>query len=161
MPGARHIDDSVFLLVAWTTTKSDISLSTASRFHLRAAKIDPDLTCVAQLCTLYKFGGALLEAAGATLKSILVAVDKVSFKVGKGEILGLLGHNGAGKTTLIRMLCGELNPDNGEINFLSSADGRVNPRPLVGVCLQQDILFPELSAKQHFQIAYNKQTLVY
>ncbi|KAF4653285.1 hypothetical protein FOL47_010603, partial [Perkinsus chesapeaki] len=85
-------------------------------------------------------------------KSLLTAVDKVSFKVDRGEVLGLLGHNGAGKTTLIRMLCGEISPDEGRIDFLSSVDGQIDTNPAVGVCLQHDILFPELSAKQHLQI---------
>ncbi|KKL30631.1 hypothetical protein LCGC14_2368550, partial [marine sediment metagenome] len=34
------------------------------------------------------------------------AVDNVSFKIKKGEIVGLLGHNGAGKTTIMKMLSG-------------------------------------------------------
>ncbi len=36
----------------------------------------------------------------------LIAVDKVSFKINKGEIVGILGPNGAGKTTTIRLLTG-------------------------------------------------------
>jgi drug efflux transport system ATP-binding protein len=42
-----------------------------------------------------------------------VAVDDVSFEVGKGEIFGFLGSNGAGKSTTIRMLCGLLRPSAG------------------------------------------------
>jgi len=42
------------------------------------------------------------------------AVDKVSFKVDRGEIFGFLGPNGAGKSTTIRMLCGILGPTSGE-----------------------------------------------
>ncbi len=45
------------------------------------------------------------------------AVDKISFKVKPGEILGLLGPNGAGKTTTLRMLTGYFEPDSGEIKI--------------------------------------------
>jgi len=43
----------------------------------------------------------------------IVAVDGVSFKVGKGEVLGFLGPNGAGKSTVMRMLACFLKPDSG------------------------------------------------
>ncbi len=42
-----------------------------------------------------------------------VAVNKVSFRVKRGEIFGFLGPNGAGKSTTIRMLCGILAPSSG------------------------------------------------
>lgn len=47
----------------------------------------------------------------------LKAVDQVSFTIGKGEIVGLLGHNGAGKTTIMKMLSGYLEPDEGSVRF--------------------------------------------
>ncbi len=43
------------------------------------------------------------------------AIDNVSFKIGQGEIVGLLGHNGAGKTTIMKMLTGFLEPTDGSI----------------------------------------------
>ncbi len=46
-----------------------------------------------------------------------LAVDDVSFRLGKGEILGLIGPNGAGKTTTIRMVLNILKPDAGEILY--------------------------------------------
>jgi ABC-2 type transport system ATP-binding protein len=45
-----------------------------------------------------------------------VAVDGISFEVGKREIVGLLGPNGAGKTTTINMLLGVLEPTSGTIH---------------------------------------------
>lgn len=44
----------------------------------------------------------------------LLAVDRLSFTVAKGEVFGLVGPDGAGKTTTLRMLCGLLDPDEGE-----------------------------------------------
>ena len=44
-----------------------------------------------------------------------VVFDDVSFEVGRGERLLVLGLNGAGKTTLLRSLVGELEPDLGEV----------------------------------------------
>lgn len=43
------------------------------------------------------------------------AVDDVSFSIGQGEIVGLLGHNGAGKTTIMKLLTGYLEPTQGKI----------------------------------------------
>ncbi len=45
----------------------------------------------------------------------VVAVDRLSLEVRRGEILGFLGPNGAGKTTTLKMLCGLLRPDAGRI----------------------------------------------
>ena len=47
-----------------------------------------------------------------------LAVDRVSFCVGRGEIFGFLGPNGAGKTTTIRMLLGLLAPTSGQATVL-------------------------------------------
>ncbi len=44
----------------------------------------------------------------------VLAVDDLSFEVGKGQIFGLLGPNGAGKTTTLRMLAGLLKPTAGD-----------------------------------------------
>lgn len=46
----------------------------------------------------------------------LVAVDGISFSVGRNEIVGLLGPNGAGKTTTINMILGVLQPSAGTIH---------------------------------------------
>ena len=49
----------------------------------------------------------VIEAKGLTKTyGPAVAVDHISFSVGRGEIFGLLGPNGAGKTTTILMLLG-------------------------------------------------------
>lgn len=50
----------------------------------------------------------------------ITAVNQLSFSVSPGEILGLIGLNGSGKTTTIKMACGVMKPDSGEI--LSDGD---------------------------------------
>ena len=45
------------------------------------------------------------------------AVDKISFEIEPGEILGLLGPNGAGKSTTIAMLLGTLTPTSGSVTM--------------------------------------------
>ncbi|HOG27646.1 MAG TPA: ABC transporter ATP-binding protein [Vicinamibacterales bacterium] len=60
-----------------------------------------------------------LSAPAVTVRDLsrrfgrFLAVDRVSFDVGRGEIFGFLGSNGAGKSTTIRMLCGLLRPSSG------------------------------------------------
>lgn len=46
------------------------------------------------------------------------AVDKISFEIKEGEIVGFLGPNGAGKTTTLKMLSGILTPTSGEAKVL-------------------------------------------
>lgn len=50
-----------------------------------------------------------------------VAVDRLSFDVGAGEIYGLLGANGAGKTTTIAMLLDLITPTSGEVRILGES----------------------------------------
>jgi len=61
----------------------------------------------------------VIEAAGLTKRyGNAVAVDHISFTVGRGEIFGLLGPNGAGKTTTILMLLGLTDISGGAVSVL-------------------------------------------
>jgi ABC-2 type transport system ATP-binding protein len=51
-------------------------------------------------------------------KVVKHAVRSATFKVGEGEIVGLVGANGAGKTTLIKMLAGIIHPTSGDARVL-------------------------------------------
>ncbi len=59
-----------------------------------------------------------------------VAVDDVSFEVGRGEIVGLLGPNGAGKTTTIKSICTLVTPTAGAIH-INGIDVSTKPRAAV------------------------------
>jgi ABC-2 type transport system ATP-binding protein/ribosome-dependent ATPase len=64
---------------------------------------------------------ALAEARGVSRRfGTFTAVSQAGLRVGRGEVVGLLGANGAGKTTLIRMLLGLLLPSEGLIRLFGS-----------------------------------------
>ncbi len=65
---------------------------------------------------------ALLQVAGLTRRfGGLVAVDSLSFEVGAGEVVGLLGPNGSGKTTVLNLLSGALKADSGSVALKGQA----------------------------------------
>src|SRR5690554_6845491 len=57
----------------------------------------------------------------------LTAVNDVSFKLEKGEILGLIGPNGSGKTTLFNLITGFLKPTNGEVTLKGEIISNLSP----------------------------------
>ncbi len=62
--------------------------------------------------------GSLLDVRGLVKRyNGRAVVDKLSFHVGAGEIVGLLGRNGAGKTTTFRMTVGMIDPEEGSVTF--------------------------------------------
>jgi ABC-2 type transport system ATP-binding protein len=78
----------------------------------------------------------------------LKAVDGLSLEIKQGEVFGLLGPNGAGKTTSINMICGLLNPDEGEVIIKGqkiSRGGAWIIRSKVGICPQNIIIWPKLT----------------
>jgi ABC-2 type transport system ATP-binding protein len=76
-------------------------------------------------------------------------VDGVSFGVDDGECYGLLGPNGAGKTTTISMLCGLLNPDEGEVTVDGAPGGSLHAKASIGYVPQDLALYPDLSATEN------------
>ncbi|PYG89574.1 ABC-2 type transport system ATP-binding protein [Ruminiclostridium sufflavum DSM 19573] len=52
------------------------------------------------------------------------AVEKISFTIEKGDMVGFIGPNGAGKSTTVKMLTGILTPTDGEINILGMSPSK-------------------------------------
>jgi branched-chain amino acid transport system ATP-binding protein len=70
---------------------------------------------------------SFLEVKGLTKHfGGIKAVNDVSFKVNRNEIVGLIGPNGAGKSTLVQMLMRATNPDKGQIYFRDEEITRMN-----------------------------------
>lgn len=82
-----------------------------------------------------------------------MAVNEVSFQVGKGEILGFLGPNGAGKTTTMRMITGYLAPDQGEIliNGIKVSEENHQIRSLIGYLPENNPLYLDMYVREYLR----------
>ncbi|OVA04022.1 ABC transporter-like [Macleaya cordata] len=95
-----------------------------------------------------------LHKVYTTKKQKFCAVNSLRLTLYENQILALLGHNGAGKSTTISMLVGLLPPTSGDAlvfgkNIRTDMD---EIRKGLGVCPQNDILFPELTVKEHLEL---------
>jgi ABC-2 type transport system ATP-binding protein len=81
------------------------------------------------------------------------AVDDVSFRIARGEIVGFLGPNGAGKSTIIRMLCGLLRPSEGRA-LVAGIDVARDPegvREHIGYMSQKFSLYNDLTVVENLR----------
>lgn len=81
----------------------------------------------------------------------VIAVDNISFEVGKGEVFGFLGPNGAGKTTTINILCTLLMPTAGEamVNGFNVVNYPNEVRKSIGIIFQDPSLDERLTAYEN------------
>ncbi len=75
-----------------------------------------------------------------------VAVNDVSFKVGKGEILGFLGPNGAGKSTTLKILTGYIVADSGKVTVdgLDVLEQSLEVRKRIGYLPESTMLYSDM-----------------
>ena len=80
-----------------------------------------------------------------------LAVDSVSFSIGGGEIVGLLGHNGAGKTTIMKMLTGYLEPSAGRVRVdgYDVADEPEAVQQRLGYLPENCPVYPEMTVVEY------------
>jgi ABC-2 type transport system ATP-binding protein len=79
------------------------------------------------------------------------AVKTVSFEVGRGEIVGLLGQNGAGKTTVMKIITGYLEPTEGTV-VVGGADvleERLKVQRQIGYLPENAPLYPEMLVQEY------------
>ena len=81
----------------------------------------------------------------------VTAVDDVSFKVEKGEILGFLGPNGAGKTTTMRVLTGYMPPTEGKaiVAGYDVFDTPVEAKRRTGYLPETPPLYPDMTVRDY------------
>ncbi len=84
----------------------------------------------------------------------LVAVDHISFGVGRGEVFGFLGPNGAGKTTTVRMLTGYIPPTEGTalVNGYDVVAEPTKARQHTGVVPEEANVYVDLTVWQNVML---------
>jgi ABC-2 type transport system ATP-binding protein len=83
-----------------------------------------------------------------------LAVDKVSFEIRRGEILGYLGPNGSGKTTTINMVVGLLDPSAGSLHLdgVSMSEDPVGCKRRIGYIPEEPHLYTHLTATEYLTL---------
>ena len=86
----------------------------------------------------------------------VVALDDVSFEVGYGEVVVLLGETGAGKSTLMKLISGVYAPDEGEMTLDGARYRPADPRAAIdagiGMIHQEMNLLPALSVAENIYL---------
>jgi len=88
---------------------------------------------------------------------LLQAVREVSFQVGEGETVALVGANGAGKTTLLRAIAGAHRPHAGRVVFdgadITSVPAHQRVRRGIALVPEGRRLFPQLTLEENLRVA--------
>ncbi len=84
----------------------------------------------------------------------VLAVDRISFAIGPGEIVGYLGPNGAGKSTTVKMLTGILRPTEGSITIdgLDLVEHPLEVKRRIGYVPEAGGLYESLTAYEYLQL---------
>jgi len=82
-----------------------------------------------------------------------IAVNGVTYSVSQGEMFGLVGPDGAGKTTTIRVMCGLLQPDAGDVSILNLdiTKHRKEVQNQIGYLSQKFSLYGDLSVDENIE----------
>ncbi len=87
----------------------------------------------------------------------LIAVNGVSFAIGRGEIVGVFGPNGSGKTTLLNLIAGIYKPTDGHLIWKDKSLKGHPPHEVAALGIvktfQNPQLFEELTVAEHLSIA--------
>lgn len=75
------------------------------------------------------------------------AVNRLSFSIKKGEIVGFLGPNGAGKTTTMRLITGFLTPDEGKVTIAGLKPKQA--RHLIGYLPEENPLYSQMTSMEY------------
>jgi ABC-2 type transport system ATP-binding protein len=81
------------------------------------------------------------------------ALDKVSFNINSGEIVGFLGPNGAGKSTLMKIITGFIPASSGKVlvNGTESGTDNIDIRKIIGYLPENNPLYPEMYVREYLR----------
>ncbi len=81
------------------------------------------------------------------------AVNQISFKVNKGEIVGFLGPNGAGKSTTMKMITGYMQPTSGDamVCDINVQDNPLGTKQKIGYLPESNALYYEMYVKEYLE----------
>ncbi len=91
------------------------------------------------------------------------AVDDISFKVGKGEVVGFLGPNGAGKSTTINIITGFLSSTSGTVKVAGNdvLDYPEKCKRMIGYLPEQPPLYVDMTVDEYLNFAYDLKKCEY
>ena len=103
---------------------------------------------------------SILEVRGVSVRfGGLTALDAVALTVAPGQVVGVIGPNGAGKTTLLNVLCGFIQPDEGEVFIDGRRCHHLRPHELAGLGIARTLqgvgLFEGLSVVENVMTGAN------
>lgn len=75
-------------------------------------------------------------------------LEDVSFKLKRGQIVGLVGANGAGKTTLMKVILGYSSFQSGNFNVINSKDSKNN----IGALIENPGIYPFMSGYENLKL---------
>jgi ABC-type multidrug transport system ATPase subunit len=91
----------------------------------------------------------ILKNLSKSYNKEIYVLKNISMLIEKGKMFGLLGQNGAGKTSMIKILCGLLKPNSGELFINGVHLKEFHSKLNIGYCPQHPILFDNLSVTGH------------
>lgn len=97
----------------------------------------------------------MLEALNLNKKyGEFVAVEDISFRVKRGEVLGIIGENGAGKSTTLKIIVGLIKPTSGDVFYDGERlqDNLSEIRKKIGYLPEFDALYENLNAVEYLKI---------
>src|SRR5262245_5868308 len=98
---------------------------------------------------------SMLKANGLTKRySGLLALDRVSFELHPGEIVGYLGPNGSGKSTTVNLVVGLLEPSAGYLTLsgIRAADDPIGYKRRIGYVPEEPTLYAHLTASDYLML---------